>query len=117
MGKRKMGIVVIAIWSIVAIGCSASKVTRAELEALKPGNIVVFRYDKDGKTWRYGEKITKIEGDRIYYNPSKYESGDGKTAKITTDFDTAKELSRTKEEYFKYETEQPPDRRAIMWIE
>lgn len=95
------------------------KVTRAELESLKPGNIVVFRYDKDGKTWRYGEKINRIEGDTIYYYPSKYEApGTAKDAyKITTQFEESKELSRTKEEYYKFETDQGPERRAIMWIE
>ena len=46
----------------ISMACSAAKVTRAQLEALKPGDVVVFRYDKDGKTWKYGEKITKIEG-------------------------------------------------------
>lgn len=111
-------VIAFAVFCVFAASCSAAKVTRAELEALKPGDVVVFRYDKEGgKTWRYAEKITKIEGDKIYYHPSKYESGDGKTAKITTDFDTTKELSRTKEEYYKYETDQAPDRRAIMWIE
>ncbi len=102
----------------ISMACSAAKVTRAQLEALKPGDVVVFRYDKDGKTWKYGEKITKIEGDKIYYYPSKYEAGNSKAEyKITTDFDESKEMSRTKDEFYKYETDQEPDRRAIMWIE
>lgn len=119
MSVRNLSVFTLFVCVVVALGCSALKVTRAELEALKPGNIVVFRYDKDGKTWRYGEKITRIEGDTIYYYPSKYEApGSGKDAyKITTEFDESRELSRTKAEYYKFETDQEPDRRAIMWIE
>lgn len=99
--------------------CSAAKVTRAQLEALKPGDIVVFRYDKDGKTMKYSEKIARIEGDTIYYFPSKYETpGGGKDDyKIRTDFVETSERSRTKEEFYKYETEQGPEKRTAMWIE
>jgi hypothetical protein len=117
MFKSRTAFILICVLSAIAFGCSAAKVTRAELEALKPGNIVVFRYDKDGKTWRYAEKITKIEGDTVYYYPSKYEGASGKDYKITTDFDQSRELSRSKAEYYKYETDQGEERRAIMWIE
>ena len=117
MFKHYLGTFAILALFMAALSCSAAKVTRAELEALKPGDVVVFRYDKDGKTWRYGEQITRIEGDKIYYYPSTHESGDGKTAKITTDFNKSAELSRTKEEYYKFEANQGPEKRAIMWIE
>ncbi len=119
MSLRNLSIFTLFVCVVIALGCSAAKVTRAELEALKPGNIVVFRYDKDGKTMRYGEKITRIEGDTIYYYPSKYEGpGTAKDAyKITSDFEESKELSRSKQEYYKFETDQGPERRAIMWIE
>jgi hypothetical protein len=100
----------------IGLACSVAKVSRAELEALKPGNIVIFRYDKDGKTWRYAEKISRIEGDKIYYFPSKYEGASGKDYKINSDF-SDKEMSRTKEEYYKFETDQGAERRAIMDIE
>ncbi len=102
-----------------SVACSAYKVTRAQLEALKPGDIVVFRYEKNGKTMRYGEKIARVEGDKIYYFPSKYETpGGGKDDyKIRTDFVETSEQSRTKEEFYKFETEQGPEKRTVMWIE
>ncbi len=105
------------LFVVFLTGCSAAKVSRAELEALKAGDVVVFRHDRDGKTWRYAEKITKVDAEKIYYYPSKYESGDGKTYKVATEFDESTERSRTREEYYKFETDQGPERRAIMWIE
>lgn len=119
MSFRNLSIFALFVCVVVAFGCSAKKVTRAELEALKPGDIVVFRYHTDKDAYRYSEKITRIEGDLIYYYPSKYEipTGGKKDYKIVTEFVETNELSRTKEEYYKFEHEQGPEKRAIMWIE
>ena len=76
----------------------------------------MYRYQRpDGKTWFYADKITRIEGNRIFYNPSKRE--------VTADDDphlneflTNMELSVTKEELLKYETEQGFEKKIIIWI-
>jgi hypothetical protein len=113
---QRVFLLMVSVSVAMGMACSAAKVSRTDLEALKPGNVVIFRYDKDGKTWRYAEKISRIEGDKIYYFPSKYEGASGKDYKINSDF-SDKEMSRTKEEYYKFETDQGPERRAIMYIE
>jgi hypothetical protein len=95
--------------------CGINSVTKAELEAVKSGNVITYRYQKDGKSWFYADKVTRIEGDKIYYNASKSESTSGSDARLQ-DFDTSRELSTTKADLLKYETEQGEDRKVIIWI-
>ena len=54
-------------FAIVLLGaaCGVNSVTKAQLEAVKPGDVLVYRYQKEGKSWFYADKITKIEGDKI----------------------------------------------------
>lgn len=99
----------------IAIGCGVNSVTRAELEAVKAGDVVVYRYQKDGKSWFYADKITRIEGDKIFYNPSEKEGTAGNDQRLKT-FDTGRELSMTKADLVKYETEQGDERKVIIWI-
>ena len=104
-------------FAIVLLGaaCGMNAVTKAQLEAVKPGDVLVYRYQKDGKSWFYADKITKIEGEKIYFSPSQKEGTAGNDERLKT-FDTSRELSTTKADILKYETEQGDDRKVIIWI-
>jgi hypothetical protein len=100
---------------LVSFACGVNTVTKAQLEAIKAGDVLVYRYQKDGKSWFYADKITRIEGDKVYYNPSDREGTAGNDERLKT-FDTKRELSTTKGEILKYETEQGDTRKVIIWI-
>ncbi len=102
--------------ALLATACGINSVTKAELEAVKPGNVLTYRYRKADKEWFYADKVTRIEGDTFYYNPSKSESTKGSDARIK-DFDTTQELSMSKADLLKYETEQGDEKKKIIWIE
>ncbi len=97
------------------VGCGINSVTRAELEAVRPGSILTYRYQKDGRSWFYADRVTRIEDNTIYYNPSKMEGTAGNDHRLGS-FDTDRELSITKAELLKYETEQGEQRKVIIWI-
>jgi hypothetical protein len=101
--------------SIFAIACGINSVTKQELNAVKPGDVMVYRYQRDGKSWFYADKITGSEGERVYYNPSKSEGSAGNDDRLK-EFDTTRELSIPKKELLQYETEQGDDRKVIIWI-
>lgn len=96
--------------------CGINSVTKAQLEAVKTGDVLVYRFQKDGKSWFYADKITRIEGDKIYYNPSLQEGTAGNDERLKT-FDTKRELSVSKADLLKYDTEQGDDRKVIIWIQ
>jgi hypothetical protein len=96
-------------------GCGINSVTKKQLEAVKPGDVLVYRFQKDGKSWFYVDKITRIEGDKIYYNPSTQEGTAGNDDRIYL-FNTNRELSIPKSELLKYDTEQGDDKKVIIWI-
>ena len=114
MGRKYLLRIAFVVISMTA-ACGINSVTKAELEAVKAGDVVVYRYQKDGKSWFYADKITRIEGDKIYYNPSEKEGTAGNDERIKS-FDTKRELSTTKPELLKFETEQGDDRKVIIWI-
>ena len=101
---------------IFVIGCGINSVTRTELEAVKPGSVITYRYQKDGKSWFYADKVTRIEGDTIYYNPSSKEGTAGNDERLRS-FDVGRELSIKKADLLKYETEQGDERKVVIWIE
>src|SRR6187431_464087 len=109
---RKYVLVAAAVMVSLAAACGMNAVTKAQLEAVKPGDVLVYRYQKDGKSWFYADKITKIEGDKVYFNPSQKEGTAGNDERLKT-FDTSRELSTTKADILKYETEQGDDRKVI----
>lgn len=100
---------------LLAAACGVNSVTKAQLEAVKPGDVLVYRYQKEGKSWFYADKITKIEGDKIYFNPSQKEGTAGNDERLKT-FDASREMSTTKADLLKYETEQGDERKVIIWI-
>jgi hypothetical protein len=112
--KRNVLILSILICLLIA-GCGINSVTKQELEAVKAGDILVYRYQKDGKSWFYADRVTRVEGDKIFFNPGKKEATAGNDHRLN-DFVTDRELSMTKEELLKYETEQGDERKVIIWI-
>ena len=112
--NRKWFLIVLTI-VVLGLACGVNSVTKAELEKVKAGDVLVYRYQKEGKSWFYADKITRIEGDKIYYNPSAKEGTAGNDERLKT-FDTARELSTTKAELLKYDTEQGDERKVIIWI-
>lgn len=99
----------------LTFACGINSVTRAQLEKVKAGDVVTYRYQKNGKSWFYADKVTRIEGDKIYYNPSSQESTAGNDDRIRN-YDTSRELSIEKSEFLKYETEQGDERKVVIWI-
>ena len=112
---RKYVLVIAAVVVSLIAACGINSVTKAQLEAVKPGDVVVYRYQKDGKSWFYADKITRIDGDKIYCNPSEKEGTAGNDERLKT-FDTKREMSTTKAEFVKFETEQGDERKVIIWI-
>ena len=112
---RRCCFVLAAAGLAVAMACGINSVTNQELEAVKPGDILVYRYQKNGKSWFYADKITRIEGDKIYYNPGRNEGTAGNDDRLK-DFDTMREPSIDKQDLLKYETEQGDERKVIIWI-
>jgi hypothetical protein len=102
--------------AVFASACGINTVTKAELENVKAGNVITYRYRKGDKEWFYADRIVRVEGDNIYYNASKNESTKGNDNRLR-DFDTTKELSMKKADLLKYETEQGEEKKKIIWIE
>ena len=96
--------------------CGINSVSKQELENVKVGDVLTYRYRKADKEWFYADKIVRIDGDTFYYNASKNESTKGNDSRLT-DFDTSQELSMKKADLMKYETEQGEERKKIIWIE
>lgn len=112
----KLRILFAILIAVAAFGCGINSVTKAELEGVKVGDVITYRYQKGGKSWFYADKVTRVEGDKIFYNPSKSEATSGKDARIQA-YDTSRELLITKADLLKYETEQGEDRKVIIWID
>lgn len=100
----------------VATACGINSVTKAEIEGVKPGSKITYRYQKGGKSWFYADKVTRVEGDTVYYNAGKSESTKGSDSRLD-EFDTSRELSIKKADLARFETEQATDEKKIIWIE
>ena len=50
--------------ALVVGGCGINSVTKAELESVKAGNVITYRYRKGDKEWFYADKIVRVEGDK-----------------------------------------------------
>ncbi len=100
---------------LLSAGCGINSVTKQQLENVKPGDALVYRFQKDGKSWFYADKITRIENGKIYYNPGKMEATAGNDDRLNA-FQTDKEGSIGQDELLKYEAEQGNDKKVIIWI-
>jgi len=98
-----------------SLGCGINSVSKRQLEEVKAGDVITYRYQKGGKSWFYADKVTRVEGDKIYYNPSRNESTAGNDTKLK-DYDTSRELSIAKADLMKYDTEQGEERKVVIWI-
>ena len=98
-----------------ALGCGINSVSKRQLEEVKAGDVLTDRYQKNGKSWFYADKVTRVEGDKIYYNPSRNESTAGNDTRLK-DYDTSRELSMSKADFLKYDTEQGEERKVVIWI-
>ena len=111
---RRFCFLILLTVAACSIACGINSVTKGQLEAVKPGDVLTYRFQKDGKSWFYSDKVTRIEGDKVYYNPSRHEATSGRSD--IRDFDTSRELSISKADLLKYETEQGDDSKVIIWI-
>jgi len=115
MYSRTILVSVAAAAILLSAACGINSVTKAQLEAVKPGDVITYRYQKEGRSWFYADKITRVEGDKIYYNPGKNEATKGNDDRLL-DFDTSKEESIAKNDLIKYDTEQGTEQRVVIWI-
>lgn len=112
---RKNIIVLFTFVFLFIAGCGINSVTKEELANVKPGNVLVYRFQRSGKSRFIADKITRIEGDKIYFVMGKYDAGKGTDASIR-EFGTDED-SITKEELLKFSEEQGADQKKIIWIE
>lgn len=115
LSKLPFIVMIVSIAAAIS-SCGINSVTRSELEAIKPGNIVTYRYRKAEKEWFYADKITRVDGDTIYYHASKNESTKGTDSRIK-EFDPTQELSIKKEDFLRFADEQGDEKKKIIWIE
>jgi hypothetical protein len=104
---------IVLIAGIFILACNT--VSKEQLQNVKVGDKLIYRHKKDGREWMWAEKITRIEGDKIYYNPGKIEAT-SKNAPALDDFDSGKEGSHTKEELLKYTDLTGDDQKVIIEI-
>lgn len=107
--------ILIALILTFAVACGINTVSKRQLEEVKAGDVITYRYQKNGKSWFYADKVTKVDADKVYYHPSKSESTAGNDGRIQS-FDTDRELSIAKAELVKFETEQGEERKVVIWI-
>ena len=74
-----------------------------------------MKHRVNGKSWMYGNKVTKIEGDTIYYVPST-NTATSKNSDIATFDAKAPEESIKKADLLKYESEQGEDKLVVIEI-
>lgn len=111
----KIAAKIIFVVFLLALVMSCNTVSKEQLQNVKAGDKLIYRYKKDGKEWMYAEKITRIEGDKIYYNPGKMEAT-SKNAPALDDFDAGREGSITKAELLKYTDLTGEDQKVIIEI-
>lgn len=58
-------------------GCGINSVTKEEIKNIKPGDILFYRYERKvngTRSWMFAERVTRISGDSVYYNPGTVEA-------------------------------------------
>lgn len=113
--KKAQKILILLFALIFAAGCGVNSVTKQQLENVKAGDVIVYRFQKDGRSWFYADKITRVEGDKIFFNPGKMEATAGNDDRLK-EFLTDRELSVSKAELLKYATEQGEQKKVVIWI-
>lgn len=108
-------VIVLAVIAALAAGCGVNSVSRSQLEAVKPGDVLVYRFKKGDKTWFYSDLITRVEGDTLYFHPSRKEATSGREPSLR-EFDRSRELLIKKAALLEYATEQGADKKVVIWI-
>lgn len=99
-------------------GCGINSVTEQEIAAIKPGDVVVWRYAKasdDNKSWMYTDRIETVDGDKVTFKTSTNESTDKRMTEIREFREEVEETTLT--ELKKYHLEQAPDDKVIIEIQ
>lgn len=107
--------ILIAFILTFAVACGINSVSKRQLEQVKAGDVITYRYQKGGKSWFYADKVTRVDGQNVYYHPSNRESTAGNDSRLQS-FDMDRELSIAKAELLKFETEQGEERKVVIWI-
>ena len=97
----------IALTLTFALACGINSVSKRQLEEVKAGDVITYRYQKGGKAWFFADKV--------YYHPSNRESTAGNDSRLQC-FDMDRELSIAKVELMKFDTEQGEERKVVIWI-
>jgi hypothetical protein len=105
----------IALTLTFALACGINSVSKRQLEEVKAGDVITYRYQKGGKSWFYADKVTRVDAEKVYYHPSNRESTAGNDGRLQS-FDMDRELSIARDELLKFETEQGEDRKVVIWI-
>lgn len=100
--------------TLFLVGCGINSVTKEEIQAIKEGNILIWRYRKSGKSWMYADKVVKRDGDNVTYVTSKKEAT-SKLSDAILDMDS-REQTTTISELEKYATEQGEQKKVIIEI-
>src|ERR1700754_3206237 len=101
---------------LLGIILACNTVSKQQLQNVKVGDKLVYRYRKpDGKEWMYVDKITRIDGDTIYYVPGKMEAT-SKNELSLDNFVNDREGSLTKDELLKYTEETGDDHKVVIEI-
>ncbi len=101
----------VVLISVAATACNT--VTKEQLEKVKVGDILVYRYRKAGKSWFYKEKVVRIEGDTYVVNPSKKE---GTSKNIVPNDFAPVEKKIAKADLLKLAVESGTDRTVVIEI-
>jgi len=105
----------IALILTFALACGINSVSKRQLEEVKAGDVITYRYQKGGKSWFYADKVTRVDAQNVYYHPSNRESTAGNDGRLQS-FDMDREVSIPNTELLKFETAQGEDRKVVIWI-
>lgn len=101
---------------LLGLGLACNTVSKEQLQNVKVGDKIIYRYKKpDGKEWMYADKVTKIDGDKVYFNPGKMEATSKNDSRLD-EFVSDKEDSINKADLLKYAEENGDDHKVVIEI-
>lgn len=98
-------------------GCGINSVTPEELQAVKPGDILFFRYRKPtgDKSWMYAQKVVRVTPDSVYVHSGTVEGTSVQMPELR-EFDESTEMSMAKSELVQFADEQGEEKRVVIRI-
>ncbi len=106
----------VSIVFLSVTGCVTSSVTEADIAAVQPGHKITYRMRENGTRWYYIDKVTRVEDDAVFFNPSIHRSSSASDGRLY-EFNTTRELSISKADLAKYLSETGPQGKKIVRIE